>query len=604
MAIASRSDTPSSGSEPEIGIARSRPLIARLWRDTLRQSRGRILLALYFMALYAAGEAINLKLLEPVVDRLFVARDPEMLLPVALLLIAVFAIKSAADYGQAGVMARIGLSVTADLQDRLFRKLMTLDQRFFDARPSGTLVSHFTTDAQLISNAVSNGLTRVGKDALSVVFLVALMFHQDPLLAMLVLIVLPLAAAPIDRLSRRLRRSSAAMQTETGLLLAYVQEAVQANPAIRIYAMEDSVRARASGMIGRIRAHAYRAARTRAMALPFMELIGGLAIALVIAYGGWRVIDGALTPGSFFSFVAALIAAARPIQALAGLAVTLQEGLAGAERLYAAFDRMPRVAESPDARKLAVTGGAIRFESVRFAYRGPPVLDGFDLDVAPGESVALIGRSGAGKSTVFHLLLRLYDPDAGRVAIDGQDLRHVRLADLRGAIALVAQDVVLFDDTVAANIAAARPGAGRSEIVAAAEAADADSFIRVLPAGYDTRIGEGGQTLSGGQRQRLSLARAFLKDAPILLLDEPTAALDAATEARLKTSLGRLMQGRTTLLIAHRQSFAEIADRIVLLESGRAVRSGAPSELLRERMVHDALSADSAATQPGPDRPV
>jgi subfamily B ATP-binding cassette protein MsbA len=325
----------------------------------------------------------------------------------------------------------------------------------------------------------------------------------------------------------------------------------------------------------------YRATRIGGISSPVMEVIGGIALAAVIAYGGWQVVDGTSSPGMFFSFVAALLFAYQPLKNLAKLHTQLQEGLAAADRLHAVLDRAPRITDRPGAPDLAIGAGAIRFHRVRFGYRRDrPALRGLDLVIPAGSSVALVGPSGAGKSTVLNLLLRFWDVDAGAVLIDGQDVRAVRLASLRRAIALVSQDVDLFDDTVAANIAYGRPDAGREAIVAAAIAASAHDFIQALPAGYDTVVGPGGTSLSGGERQRIGIARAMLKDAPILLLDEATSAVDADAERAIQDALRRLMRGRTTLVVAHRLSTVIDADLIAVIEQGRIVETGSHPALL------------------------
>jgi subfamily B ATP-binding cassette protein MsbA len=335
-----------------------------------------------------------------------------------------------------------------------------------------------------------------------------------------------------------------------------------------------------------------------------MEVIGGVALAAVIAYGGWQVVDGASSPGMLFSFVAALLFAYQPLKNLAKLHTQVQEGLAAADRLYTVLDRAPRIADRLGAPDLAIGAGAIRFQRVSFGYRRDrPALRGLDLTIPGGRSVALVGPSGAGKSTMLNLLLRFWEVDAGAVLIDGQDVRAVRLASLRRAIALVSQDVDLFDDTVAANIAYGRPDASREQVVAAAIAASAHGFIQVLPAGYDTAVGPSGASLSGGERQRIGIARAMLKDAPILLLDEATSAVDADAEGAIQDALRRLMRGRTTLVVAHRLSTVIDADLIAVVEQGRIVETGSHRALLARGGSYARLYRQQFAGQ-GPGDPL
>ncbi|HTT80906.1 MAG TPA: ABC transporter ATP-binding protein, partial [Stellaceae bacterium] len=338
---------------------------------------------------------------------------------------------------------------------------------------------------------------------------------------------------------------------------------------------------RADRLFERLYALVDRANRTRARAAPMMEALGGAAIALVIYYGGHEVIFGARTPGAFFSFITALLLAYQPVKSLATLNASLQEGLAAAQRVFDVLDIEPAIRDRPGAPHLHIAGGEVRLLQVRFGYHpGTVALDDISLTVPAGSTVALVGPSGAGKSTLLNLIPRFYDVDAGRIEIDGQEIGAVTLASLRGAIALVSQEVSLFDDTVRANIAYGRFGASDEEIEAAAAAAGADGFIRELPRGYDTLVGEHGIRVSGGQRQRITIARAMLKDAPILLLDEATSALDTQSERQVQAALGQLMRGRTTIVIAHRLSTVVGADLICVMERGRIVETGRHAELL------------------------
>jgi subfamily B ATP-binding cassette protein MsbA len=335
-----------------------------------------------------------------------------------------------------------------------------------------------------------------------------------------------------------------------------------------------------------------KAQRVRSISSPMMEALGGIAVALVILYGGHQVLSGARSPGAFFSFIAALLLAYQPLKTLAGLNANLQEGLAAAQRLFTVIDIEPEIFDREGAAPLHVAGGEVRFDDVRFSYgAGAQALRGVTLEVPAGKTVALVGASGAGKSTIMNLIPRFYDVDAGAVLIDGQDVRNVTLGSLRAAIGLVSQEVSLFDDTVRANIAYGRFGAGEDEIVAAAKAAAADEFIRALPQGYDTMVGEHGVKLSGGQRQRLSIARAMLKNAPILLLDEATSALDTESERQVQGALKTLMHGRTTLVIAHRLSTVIEADIIYVVDGGRVVERGSHAELLRRDGTYARLHA-------------
>ncbi|HET6518486.1 MAG TPA: ABC transporter ATP-binding protein, partial [Geminicoccaceae bacterium] len=438
-----------------------------------------------------------------------------------------------------------------------------------------------TYDVTMLRNSVSSSLAGLARDGLTVAFLVALMFHQDWRLALVAFVAFPLAIVPISKIGRRVRKASRIGQEQMGRLTGRLQDTFQGVRQVKAYGREEAEAAHTGGLIEDLFRVTMKAARSQAAASPITEALGGFAIAAVIWYGGWRVFEGATTPGTFFSFITALLLAYQPVKSLSKLNAQLQQGLAAAERLYAILDREPEIRDRPDARDLRVTRGEIRFERVTFGYRPDrPALNGLDLVVPAGTTVALVGPSGGGKSTMLNLLLRFYDVDDGRVLIDGQDVREVRLASLRAAIGLVTQEVTLFDDTARANIAYGRLDADDDAIVAAAEAAGAHDFISALPEGYGTRIGPSGVTLSGGQRQRLSIARAMLKDAPILLLDEATSALDAETERQVQRALDGLMRDRTTLVIAHRLATIAGADLIGVVEDGRITEFGAHGELL------------------------
>jgi len=398
-----------------------------------------------------------------------------------------------------------------------------------------------------------------------------------------------------------MRRVSANTQAEIGQLTTLLGQTFQGARHVKAYGMETYEEARAATLFERIYKLVYRANRTRSRASPMIEAVGGAAVAVVIAYGGYQVINHARTPGSFFAFITALLIAYQPLKALATLNATLQEGLAAAQRVFEVLDIEPDIRDRPGAAPLRVAGGEIRFDDVRFSYQPHAIaLDGISLTVPAGSTVALVGPSGAGKSTVLNLIPRFYDVSAGSIAIDGQDVRALTLASLRASLALVAQEASLFDDTVRGNIAYGRLTASDAEIAAAAEAAGADQFIAELPEGYDTLVGEHGTRLSGGQRQRVAIARAMLKDAPILLLDEATSALDNESERQVQAALKRLMQGRTTLVIAHRLSTIVGADLICVMDRGRIVESGKHAQLL----ARGGLYARLYETQFAPDEPL
>jgi ATP-binding cassette, subfamily B, bacterial MsbA len=561
--------------------ARSSVLISRLVRGFVWRHAHRIALAFFCMGLAGGSTALRAWLMEPVLDRIFIARESALLLLLAGAALTLALVKGVADYAQSVLMSRVGLRVITDVQTALYARLIRADLAYFNAQPSGILISRLISDVWLLRNAAANVLTGIGRDAVTVVFLVGVMFYQDWALALIAFVAFPLAIRPIVSIGKRMRRVSVNTQVEMGQLTTLLSQTFQGARHVKSYGMEDYEKGRAAGLFERVFRLADRANRTRARAGPMMEALGGAAIALVIFYGGHQVIDGARTPGAFFSFITALLLAYQPVKSLATLNASLQEGLAAAQRVFDVLDIEPTIRDRPGAQPLQIAGGEVRFEAVRFGYQpGTVALDGVSLTVPAGSTVALVGPSGAGKSTLLNLIPRFYDADNGTIAIDGQPVGSVTIASLRGAVALVSQEVSLFDDTVRANIAYGRFGAPQADIEMAAAAAGADGFIRELPHGYDTVVGEHGIRLSGGQRQRLAIARAMLKDAPILLLDEATSALDSESERHVQAALRALMRGRTTVVIAHRLSTIIGADLICVLDRGHIVETGRHAQLL------------------------
>lgn len=580
------------------GSHRTLPLVDRLVREFLRPYLGRMVLALACMGLMAGATAANAWLMEPMLDRVFVAHDERLLLLIPLAVIVLALVKGLTNYWQSVLMTTVGQRVVADIQLSLFARLMRADIAYFHANPTGSLISRFTNDANMLRGATTTVLAGIGKEAVTAVFLVALMFYQDWVLALIALFVFPIAVRPLASIGRRMRRVSVNTQVELGQFTTLLDQTFQGARHVKAYGMEDYETRRASRLIERLYRLVERAQRIRAISSPLMETLGGIAVALVILYGGHQVVIGARSPGAFFSFITALLLAYQPMKTMANLSANLQEGLAAAQRVFTVLDVEPEIREAPDAEPLAISGGGIDLEYVHFAYaNGATALDGVTLAVPAGKTVALVGASGAGKSTILNLIPRFYDVTSGTVKIDGMDVRKVTLASLRGAVAIVSQEVSLFDDTVRANIAYGRFGASEAEIVAAAKAAAADEFIRTLPQGYDTPVGEHGIKLSGGQRQRLAIARAMLKNAPILLLDEATSALDTDSERQVQAALRVLMQGRTTVVIAHRLSTVVDADLIYVIDGGRVAESGAHTELLRQDGIYARLYALQFADQ-------
>jgi len=567
-----------------------------LWRlvaDTAWEHRWSYAAAAALMGVVAAmGGAVALTV-ERVTDEVFFAERGEALGIVAGWVMAIFLIRGAAMYGQTLILTRIGNRVVADLQSRLHAHVLRQGLAFHGGEDSGALATRMTHSAMAARQVLRLVATRLGVDLMSVLVLVGVMVWQDWRLSLVALVGMPAVFGAIAALLARVRRLARAEVTLNARILAATTETVAGARVIRAFGLEETMRRRMDASIHGVRERADRIARLQALVNPLTETVSGFAAAGVILYGGWRVAGQTMEPGTFFSFLTALMMAADPARRLAQLSVQLRRHMAGVAYLHEALDSHTDLPVAPGAPPLAPGPGEIRLEGVRFAYPGGegPALHGLDLTAPAGRVTALVGPSGAGKSTVLALIERFYDPDAGRVTIDGQDIRAVTPESLRARLALVAQETFLFDMTVAENIGLGRPGASRAEIEAAARAAEAHGFVAALERGYDTALGEGGSRLSGGQRQRLAIARAMLRDAPILLLDEATSALDAESEAHVQEALARLMAGRTTIVIAHRLATVRRAHQIAVMDNGAVVETGNHDTLMAAGGLYARLAA-------------
>ncbi len=553
----------------------------RLWRDEISRHRGRIAAVLVLTVAMALLNALYPLVIQRAID-MFTHNDPRILYQVPALVVIVTAAKAASQYGQTLAVQGLVLIVIRNLQGRMFEHLVDADIARIEREAPAQLSARFTTDAVTIREAMIRAVNALG-DSVTVVGLAISMVYMDWELSLIAAVLYPLAAVPIQRIGKRVRRASGGMQEQIGRTAALLNESFGLARSVRVYRLEKAEVGRASRSFDLLHNSLLRITRGRAGVDPVLEVLGGSAVAAVLGFAGWRASMGGATLGSFSGFVAALLLASRPLRALGSLNAAVQEGLAGIERIFTVIDEPPGVQESPNALPLPAGHGRLVFERVGFTYPdGRAGLRDLSFVAEPGLTVALVGPSGAGKSTALSLIPRLHDVTAGRILLDGVDLRDLRLGALRDAIAYVSQDTLLFDTSVGDNIRMGRPGASDAALREAARAAAAEEFIDALPEGFATVVGPGGQRLSGGQRQRIALARALLRDPRLLLLDEATSALDTESEATVQDALARLRAGRTTIVVAHRLSTVRSADLVVALSDGEAIECGTHAALMEE----------------------
>ena len=551
-----------------------------------------LVVSMVCMVIVASMAGAQAYLVKPLLDEIFFNKDSTMLKLVPLVIMGVFLVKGLFSYSYNYLLQKVGQSVIRDLRNLLYSHIQSLPLSFFQKKPTGELISRIMGDVTLIQGAVSNVLVGILKDTCQVLFLIGVIFYQDWRMASIAMISLPLVIYPIVNFGRRHRRLSRGSQQTTAQVSNILYETITGNRIVKAFSMEKYEVSRFAKTLDELFAIVMRNTRIGAISSPLMEVLGGVGISLVVWYGGSQVLADKSTPGTFFSFLTALIMIYQPIKGVSAINNSLQQGIAAAERVFEVLDVQSDVAEKKDAIELPLIKNSIEFTNARFQYdEDAEVLKGINLKVKAGEVLAVVGTSGGGKSTLVNLIPRFYDVSSGSLTIDGTDIRDVTFKSLRDQVGVVTQQTILFNDTVRNNIAYGSLDASEEQIKDAARAAHALGFIQNMPKEFDTVIGESGARLSGGERQRVSIARAILKNAPILILDEATSSLDTESEHEVQQAIENLVQSRTTIVIAHRLSTIRNADRIVVIQDGEIVEEGTHDTLLPlggvYKMLHD-----------------
>lgn len=565
------------------------PLVKRIIRDYLTHHVGTLFLAVGFMIIAATMTAAFATIIEPVMDQVLVAGNTSRIWGLGLGIFIIFFVRGIATYLETILMNKIGQAVVAQIQKQLFGHFMDLDLKFFHTNPSGQLISRVINDVEVVRNALTGTLTGIGKSVITLILLIIVMFYQDWKLAIACFTVFPFVAMFVAWIGKRLRKMSGDIQSGQASLSDRLSQIFQGVRLVKAYGMEGHEKDIAGKAIQRVRNLMLKSVRIANLSTPVNETLVGIVVLGIIVYGGYQVAAGESTAGQLLSFITAFTMAYEPMKKLARLNNMLQMGLGATDRVFDMLDTKIEVTDRDGAGEVTLKQPEIKFDNVEFQYDPTDekqALNGVSITIPAGKVTALVGRSGSGKTTILNLIPRFFDVTKGAVFVDGKDIRDITKASLRQNISLVSQEVTIFDDTVWANIGYGKKEAYDDEIIKAAIAAEADDFIRNLPQGYDTKLGEDGVTLSGGQRQRISIARAILRDAPILLLDEATSALDNEAERAIQKTLSEIQKGRTTLVIAHRLSTIQTADHIIVLEDGHVIQQGDHNSLIAEDGVY------------------
>jgi subfamily B ATP-binding cassette protein MsbA len=549
----------------------------------IRENWGRLALAMVCMLVESAGTSAAAYLVKPVLDDVFIKRNIEMLKLLPPAIIGVYFLRGVAMYWSEYLMNFVGQDIIRRLRERLYDRIQDLPLSFFQKETTGVLMSRIINDVNYVREMVSNAVTASLRDCFTIVGLIVVIFYQIWQLAAFAVLILPLAFIPIVVFGRRVRRTSTGCQEAMADISTFLHETFAGNKIVKAFNMESHEKQRFFEKTRRLFRLEMKETRARVISSPINLFLGGIGAAVIVWYGGSQVIAGAYTPGTFFSFLTAVLLLYKPVKDLSKLNNAVQRGLAATDRIFAIIDQASTIPEATQPTTLRAEPHQVRFEDVYFKYEDEMVLRGIHLDVPPGQVLAIVGMSGGGKTSLVNLIPRFYDVSGGKITVDGTDIRDVSLKSLRGQIAIVTQEPILFNDTVRNNIAYGNPAAGEEDILAAARAAYAYDFIQSFPRKFETTIGELGGRLSGGEKQRICIARALLKNAPILILDEATSSLDTESEMLVQKALENLMKGRTTFVIAHRLSTVANAHRIIVMVAGRIVEEGTHEQLMARR---------------------
>ena len=546
----------------------------------IKENKLRLFLAMVCMLVIAVASSATAFLVKPVLDDIFFNKDTTMLKIIPLAVVLIYFLRGIGMYGQDYLMNYVGENIIKDLRNDLYNRIQDLPISFFHKEKTGVLMSRITNDVNIIKTMVSTAVTGSLKDSFTIVGLTFVIFYRDWKMALFAFIILPMAFFPIVEFGRRVRRISTGWQEAMADLNSFLHETFAGNKIVKAFGMESYEKKRFFNKTLDLFKLEMKGVIARSLSSPIMEFLGGLGIAFIIWYGGYKVITGSSTAGTFFSFMAAVLMLYDPVKKLSGLNNAIQQGLAAADRVFDIIEMEPDIKERVNPITIKRGPHRVTFENVFFKYDDVMVLKDINLDVNAGEVLALVGMSGGGKTSLVNLIPRFYEVTRGAIRIDGIDIRDVSISSLRDQMGIVTQDPILFNDSIRNNIAYGKWDATDKEIIKAAEAAYAYDFIQSFPNKFDTNIGELGGRLSGGEKQRICIARALLKDAPILILDEATSSLDAEAEMVVQRALENLMKGRTTFVIAHRLSTIDYADRIVVIVNGRVEEEGKQEELI------------------------